>query len=59
MRFIELRIWDRNDYGNVLVAFGLTVMNFYVAVTKGRTGWIVRFGNWDGWGRDWKITNAS
>ena len=59
MRVIELRIWERNDYGHVLVAFGLTVMNFYVAVTKDRTGWMVRLGNWDGRGRDWRIGNAA
>ena len=58
MKIIELRVWEWNLYSAVLVAFGLTVMNFYVAITKDRTGWMVRLGNWDGRGRDWRLSGA-
>lgn len=59
MRVIELRIWEQAAYANVLVAFGLTLFDFYVVISKDRAGWSLRLGNWDGRGRDWRLTNAS
>ena len=59
MRLIELRVMDRNDYGHVLIAFGLTLIDFYFVIYKDRSCWMARVGNWNGWGHDWNITNAS